>query len=437
MGIEDIFRAEHGRILATLIRRLGDFDVAEEALQEAFAAALEQWPGEGTPAEPGGVAGLHRPAQGHRSAAPALPARRRAGRDRASHGADGRRGHARGRGQAPPDLHVLPPRPRARGAGGAHAAHARGLATEEIARAFLVPPRPWPSGSCGPRAKIRAARIPYEVPPKRRARRAARGGDARGLSRVQRGLRGELRARARARTSCASRPSGSGACWSSCCPTTRRRRGCSPSCCCTIHGGHPPRRPATSCCSRIRTGAAGIAADRGGRGCVEAALRGRPAVGAVCAAGRHRGRARAGAQCRRHRLAADRRPLRRARRCTLRPWSSSTGRSRSRCRERSSCGLLSWRSSTAGPSWTGTICCPWRGRSCCAGSAATRRPLQSYERALDPGDQRGGAAASGTAAERNRVLARGPLRPAPRGRFRPPRAAPPIIRPKTTIWGLV
>jgi RNA polymerase sigma-70 factor (ECF subfamily) len=36
MSIDDIFRAEHGRILATLIRRLGDFDVAEEALQEAF-----------------------------------------------------------------------------------------------------------------------------------------------------------------------------------------------------------------------------------------------------------------------------------------------------------------------------------------------------------------------------------------------------------------
>ena len=53
MGIEDIFRAEHGRILATLIRRLGDFDVAEEALQEAYAAALEQWPGDGTPANPG------------------------------------------------------------------------------------------------------------------------------------------------------------------------------------------------------------------------------------------------------------------------------------------------------------------------------------------------------------------------------------------------
>src|SRR4030095_2419890 len=53
MSIDDIFRAEHGRILATLIRRLGDFDVAEEALQEAYAAGLERWPGGGVPANPG------------------------------------------------------------------------------------------------------------------------------------------------------------------------------------------------------------------------------------------------------------------------------------------------------------------------------------------------------------------------------------------------
>src|SRR5687768_15286555 len=52
MQIEAIFRAEHGRILATLIRLLGDIDVAEEALQEAFAAGLEQWPVSGVPANP-------------------------------------------------------------------------------------------------------------------------------------------------------------------------------------------------------------------------------------------------------------------------------------------------------------------------------------------------------------------------------------------------
>jgi RNA polymerase sigma-70 factor, ECF subfamily len=50
--IEEIFRREAGRVLATLIRLLGDFDLAEEARQEAFAVAIEQWPSQGTPANP-------------------------------------------------------------------------------------------------------------------------------------------------------------------------------------------------------------------------------------------------------------------------------------------------------------------------------------------------------------------------------------------------
>jgi RNA polymerase sigma-70 factor (ECF subfamily) len=50
--IEEIFRREAGRVLATLIRLLGDFDLAEEAQQEAFAAAIEQWPRHGTPDNP-------------------------------------------------------------------------------------------------------------------------------------------------------------------------------------------------------------------------------------------------------------------------------------------------------------------------------------------------------------------------------------------------
>jgi RNA polymerase sigma-70 factor (ECF subfamily) len=47
-----VYRAESRRVLATLIRLLGDFDLAEEALQEAFAAAVEQWPREGVPPNP-------------------------------------------------------------------------------------------------------------------------------------------------------------------------------------------------------------------------------------------------------------------------------------------------------------------------------------------------------------------------------------------------
>jgi RNA polymerase sigma-70 factor, ECF subfamily len=52
MDLERIHREESGRILATLIGLLGDFDLAEEMMQEAFAAALEQWPREGPPANP-------------------------------------------------------------------------------------------------------------------------------------------------------------------------------------------------------------------------------------------------------------------------------------------------------------------------------------------------------------------------------------------------
>jgi RNA polymerase sigma-70 factor, ECF subfamily len=52
MDIERIFRDESGRILATLIRLLGSFDLAEEAMQEAFTTALEKWPEQGVPANP-------------------------------------------------------------------------------------------------------------------------------------------------------------------------------------------------------------------------------------------------------------------------------------------------------------------------------------------------------------------------------------------------
>ena len=49
---DEMYRCESRRVLATLIRLLGDFDLAEEALQEAFAAAVEQWPRDGVPPNP-------------------------------------------------------------------------------------------------------------------------------------------------------------------------------------------------------------------------------------------------------------------------------------------------------------------------------------------------------------------------------------------------
>src|SRR5436190_3062181 len=50
--IDAVYRAESRRVFATLVRLLGDFDLAEEALHEAFRAALEQWPTQGVPENP-------------------------------------------------------------------------------------------------------------------------------------------------------------------------------------------------------------------------------------------------------------------------------------------------------------------------------------------------------------------------------------------------
>jgi len=50
--VNAVYLSDSRRVLATLIRLLGDFDVAEEALHDAFRAALEQWPRDGVPANP-------------------------------------------------------------------------------------------------------------------------------------------------------------------------------------------------------------------------------------------------------------------------------------------------------------------------------------------------------------------------------------------------
>ena len=80
--IEAIYRSESRRVLATLIRLLGDFDLAEEALHDAFRAALEQWPRDGVPANPRAwlvSAGRFKAIDAH---APARAFRRVARRDR-------------------------------------------------------------------------------------------------------------------------------------------------------------------------------------------------------------------------------------------------------------------------------------------------------------------------------------------------------------------
>ena len=48
-AVDAVYRSDWGRVVATLIRQVGDFDLAEEAAQEAFAAAVDQWPSSGVP----------------------------------------------------------------------------------------------------------------------------------------------------------------------------------------------------------------------------------------------------------------------------------------------------------------------------------------------------------------------------------------------------
>jgi RNA polymerase sigma-70 factor (ECF subfamily) len=167
--IESVYRSESRRVLATLIRLLGDFDLAEEALQDAFAAAVDQWPRDGVPANP--RAWLV--STGRFKAIDGL--RRRARFDASLASVADRIGN----GVTPPhelnDEGVEDDRLRliftcchpALPADAQIALTLRevcGLTTEEIARAFLSPAPTLAQRIVRAKAKIKAARIPYQVP---------------------------------------------------------------------------------------------------------------------------------------------------------------------------------------------------------------------------------------------------------------------------------
>ena len=170
-SIEAVYRSDSRRVLATLIRLLGDFDLAEEALHDAFAAAVEQWPREGVPANlrawlisTGRFKAIDRARRRARfdasvgELAERLDAEAREAEDRAvdleaveddrlrliftcCHPA------------LPPDAQIA-----------LTLREVCGLTTEEIARAFLTTPSTIAQRIVRAKTKIRVAKIPYQVP---------------------------------------------------------------------------------------------------------------------------------------------------------------------------------------------------------------------------------------------------------------------------------
>lgn len=166
--VEAVYRAESRRVLATLIRLLGDFDIAEEALHDAFRAALEQWPREGVPANPRAwlvSAGRFKAIDGMRRRA------RFDSLDEAAEYVENLIAESAERQEESVEddrLRLIFTCCHPALAPDAQIAltlrEVCGLTTEEIARAFLTPAPTLAQRIVRAKKKIREARIPYQVP---------------------------------------------------------------------------------------------------------------------------------------------------------------------------------------------------------------------------------------------------------------------------------
>jgi len=173
--IERVFRAEYGRAVSVLVRAFGDIDIAEDAVQDAFAQAVRRWPDTGLPPSPAAwiittarnraIDRLRREASrdGRQAAAALLHAAREPAAGQPGHGGPGEEGPVRDdrlrliftcchpalatSAQVALTLRLL-----------------GGLSTAEIARAFLVSEPAMAQRLVRAKGKIRAAGIPYRVP---------------------------------------------------------------------------------------------------------------------------------------------------------------------------------------------------------------------------------------------------------------------------------